>query len=598
MTNKILVIFIAVLSTFQVIASDKIIEQFNSTNLFYTSAYPSGNISLSIDPNNKTEGANGLKINYTIPVSGYTEILRSYGSNTLDLSFQPIGLSFYLKGNSNQKGSIKVMLYEDNNMNGNPFESDDEIWECSLGSILNNPNWTQQLVNYTSFTKSGGGVGTLNLNRIYSWRLVFENPTSSSITENVWIDDLRQITSYDITTNNGALLNGSFIQLWNTNGCACGQWTQSQWEDQMQSMKDVCMDKLIIQYSIYKDNAWYSPSNASFVNYTNPTLSYMFSAAQKVGINLYLGLYFDETWNSTDKSLSTTYSDLLVNHKKTIDELYNLYGNQSNFEGWYIPQEINDLEWQTNSNRDLLANWLQQTASYAKTKDVSKKVIIAPYFGPNQPADILQNWYEQLLTIATNIDIVSPQDGVGTSTKDIDVDIPLYFNAIKNAVHGKNKSFWATAESFTQTHGWPIDNSNFAALPTSILNLSQQLSEEKQFATNLIQFEWGYMQPGLNASTQKLYDDYKLYSNCITTSIDEDLKTLKSKLLIFNRNNEALQIKALKEQHVSLLGSNGSLIFEGFLKIGEEYDFNNIRGLVLIRNESDELSEVHKIILP
>ena len=109
------------------------------------------------------------------------------------------------------------------------FESDDEIWECSLGSILNNPNWTQQLVNYTSFTKSGGGVGTLNLNRIYAWRLVFENSTSSSITETVWIDDLRQITSYDITTNNGALLNGSFIQLWNTNGCACGQWTQSQW---------------------------------------------------------------------------------------------------------------------------------------------------------------------------------------------------------------------------------------------------------------------------------------------------------------------------------------------------------------------------------
>jgi hypothetical protein len=69
-------------------------------------------------------------------------------------------------------------------------------------------------------------------------------------------------------------------------------------------------------------------------------------------------------------------------------------------------------------------------------------------------------------------------------------------------------------------------------------------------------------------------------------------------LLLFNKNDEALQIKALKEQHVSLYNSNGSLIFEGFLKIGEEYDFSNIKGLVLIRNESDELSELHKIILP
>ena len=61
--------------------------------------------------------------------------------------------------------------------------------------------------------------------------------------------------------------------------------------------------------------------------------------------------------------------------------MYNLYGNQSNFEGWYIPQEINDLEWQTSTKRDLLANWLQQTASYAKTKDVSYEQFVKEMYG-------------------------------------------------------------------------------------------------------------------------------------------------------------------------------------------------------------------------
>lgn len=397
-----------VLLHLNVFASQKQIENFKTLTQFYTSAFPSGNINLSVDNVIFTEGNSSLVCSYNLAAQpgSFVEIFRSYASNTQDFSFQPQSFEFQIKGQENQNGNIKFMLYEDNNMNGSPFDSDDEIWSFNAGSILNVNTWQSVNCNVNQFVRiAGTGDNKLTFNRINAWRIVIENNNSNAQTGKIWIDNLNFNSNYQSSQISNANISGSFIQIWNSDGCKCGQWSQNEWEIQMQKMKEVCMDKLVIQYGFYHDNAWYSPSSATFKTYQNNTLNNILSAANNKNIDIYIGLYFDETWNTADKSINATYANLLTKHQTVIDETYQLFKSNPFFKGWYIPQEINDLEWKSVNNRNLLANWLQSISIYAKAKDANKKIMIAPYFGPNQPADVLETWYNQLLLIAKDIDM-------------------------------------------------------------------------------------------------------------------------------------------------------------------------------------------------
>jgi hypothetical protein len=499
---------------------------------------------LSLNTLAYTEGISSVNASYTLSDNGSLELFRSYSSHTLDLSFAPLKLSMQVKGQGASGQVFKFMLYEDQNMDGNPFESGDEIYEFTSTTLLENSSWQLLEMPYADFTKVGGGLGTLDLNRIGAWRIVVINQSGNTVSSSFDVDALIQITTYIKPPTTATVLQGSFIQLWNDTGCTCGQWTKSDWENEFQKMKEACLEKVIIQYGFYDNNAWYQPSSLSYATYSNPTLNRIVAAAEAKGIKLYFGLFFDEGWNSSDKSSAATYSGLLAKHKQVSDELWMLFGSSPSFEGWYIPQEINDLEWQSDANRNLLANWLKDVSDDLKTKSQSKKVLVAPFFGPNRPADDLENWWNQVLTVATNIDEVAPQDGVGTTSKVVDVDVPLYFSAIKNACDAKGIQFAATVESFHQTDGYPINTNSFAALPADIATFKDQLSEAAVHTNTLYQFEWNYMQ----TNSYALYNDYKNFSanHCTVSSVDAGEK------------------KGQKKVYPSLCSSGETLTLEGF----------------------------------
>ena len=583
-----------------VFASQKQIENFKTLTQFYTSAFPSGNINLSVDNVIFTEGNSSLVCSYNLAAQpgSFVEIFRSYASNTQDFSFQPQSFEFQIKGQANQNGNIKFMLYEDNNMNGSPFDSDDEIWSFNAGSILNVNAWQSVNCNVNQFVRiAGTGDNKLTFNRINAWRIVIENNNSNAQTGKIWIDNLNFNSNYQSSQISNANISGSFIQIWNSDGCKCGQWSQNEWEIQMQKMKEVCMDKLVIQYGFYHDNAWYSPSSATFKTYQNNTLNNILSAANNKNIDIYIGLYFDETWNTADKSINATYANLLTKHQTVIDETYQLFKSNPYFKGWYIPQEINDLEWKSVNNRNLLANWLQSISIYAKAKDANKKIMIAPYFGPNQPADVLETWYNQLLLIAKDIDIVAPQDGVGTTTKDIDTDIPLYFNAIKNACNTNQVEFWATIESFQQTTGWPIDNGSFTAIPADINRIKKQVNEVSQFSNSLLQFEWGYLQPNLNVATTKLYNDYLALQNCSVTSLANDYIDIRMPEI--SQNGNMIHISTQDDFVMEIFNIQGKKMEE--IKL-EKNLYNQIlnnynSGIYILRLNNNVKSYTYKVLV-
>jgi hypothetical protein len=436
----------------------------------------------------------GLCITYHFDrgFNSHFTIIHNYDIAPQDYSFMPNKLTLTLKG-GNKADQIRFRLWEDINMN-RKFDSTDEVFASkpySLGDTV----WQTLQFPINSFKKvTGAGNNKLDLNRIRAWDIEVESQNDEVHSGEIYLNDLRFYSNYKPKTTKKASLTGTFITLNIADSSKNGFWTQQQWNNQLRKMKDMNFSKIIIQYSVHQNRAWYSPSKLSFVKYNETTLNKIFVAAETIGIKVYLGLSFSETWYKSDKASAITYNDLLLKNKDNIDELYNLFGSNAAFGGWYIPQEINDYDWQTETKKILLFTWIQQVAEYAHKKDASKPVIIAPYFNLWQPADVIEAWYNELLDIAKDIDWIYPQDGIGTSLKDVHIDIPHYGSHIKAACEKHGKKFGVTVESFRQLTGWPIDNGIFSAISTDIKQINEQIQEAYQLNPNdIILFEWDYL---------------------------------------------------------------------------------------------------------
>ena len=589
MEAKFYIFLFAMLSLLNLNGQSNItIEHFDNSSIFYT-AFNSGNG--SVTTSNQVSNDNSfMKVNYqffTGNGSAFTTF-RNYGDVQQDFSFQTASFSIQHKGGNNSN-ELSIRLWEDINGNG-LFDDSDEVYE-SPTITTGNSDWTITSHNISSFVKIvGNGNSEIDLNRIRAWDIKISNTTDISNSGTLYLDNFELTTQYTSPAIGTNQINGSFIQLWNTAGCKCGTWSQEKWDQELQKMKDINMSSLIIQYSVYHNHSWYSPTNVTGVIYQEPTLNKIIQAAEKVDIKVQFGLYFDEAWISSNKSSQYTYSSILQKHKTVIDDLWNLFGNSPSFGGWYIPQELNDLEWQSINEQTLLFNWIKDVTDYAKTKSIEQPTMIAPFFNLWQPADKIEEWYNSLFSIANNLDRVYPQDGVGITLKNPSYHIPLYYNAIRNACVNHGVDFGSTIETFQQINGWPINSNPFEATSADIDRIKTQLwTIDELSPTEIIQFSWSYMQPGLSMSSSHLYETYSTYINEVITS-EQTLNT-SSSYIYPNPTNDKLNISTSnKDFKIAIFDSNGSLIFEGINS--KNLDVSQYeKGLYILELKSNETIE-------
>jgi len=494
-------------------AADKSIDNFDKTPSYLYIAGYGGTASGTLDNSDFLEGTGSLRVNYTLNNgAGYfAEIIANYGASTQDWSFMAYGISITVKGQAGLNDTFRLMIYEDNDMDGTFEETGEEVWNYVNTTVLNNSNWVTLIIPWTSFVKfSGTGNDIIDLNRIGKWRIRIDS-SGTAHSGTVRIDDFRRLTTFNQPINN-AILTGAFYQIWNGAGCNCGNWTQDEWNNALQRMKDVCMDTIYVQYSVWEDNAWYNASpSISWITYRNPTIDRIFNAAALKGMKVVLGLYFSESWNTANKSDPATYSALLAREQQIIDDLWSQYGSNPAFYGWYIPQEFDDYNFNSDPAKTLVANYFRDVANYCKSKSAAKPVMISSFFGtagtmysgPNKPADFELAWWNDFLSIATNIDMVIPQDGVGAGKNDGDTDVPQYYQAINTACSNYGRIFGANVESYK------MQGANL--VPADIDTFKKQLWVAGTLTNLIITWEWANMDPTLGVAQAQLYNDYRTY---------------------------------------------------------------------------------------
>ena len=323
--------------------ADKVLEPFADTAHLYIGGHggsATGLIDSSIyaEGGSNVEGGSSLKVEYSINAGkgNFAEVLRNYGTQTIDLSFAPASLSLQVRGTPGSQELFRLMLFEDLDLDGNFEEAGEEIWSYDDATVLSTGTWTELNAPYSAFTRlAGSGNNRLDLHRIGKWRVRLDNTTESAVTGTLYLDDLRQLTTQTPPEALG-LLSGSWVQLWNSEGCACGEWSEAEWEAELELLASLCQDTIYVHYSIYQNGpnpiAWY-PSTLPWVTENHPTLDRLFAAAETVGVDVVLGLYFNEDWNWVDKSDPDSYNQLLLEQQAVIDELWNRYGDNPAFAG-------------------------------------------------------------------------------------------------------------------------------------------------------------------------------------------------------------------------------------------------------------------------
>lgn len=570
-----------------------VLDNFSKHTDFYT-AFNVGSGSLT--PNtNAWEFQNGtgslqLDYNFNAGSGSFFSAIKNYGTQTVDWSYQLLGFYLNIKGgNENTQGKLRI--WEDHNKDG-IFNGTDEVYS-SLPFSINSSTFEEKQILAMGFTKvTGVGNDKVDWSRVRAFDIAIENSSSSSNSGAIQIDQLKLVNTYTPLASGTKTISGSFIQLWNSVGCNCGQFSLPQWKTELQKMKDACMNSIFIQYGIYDHISWYSPSSQSQVTTSYNTLNLLFQAAEEVGVKLHLGLYFDESWNSANKSSSSTYSAIYTKHQSTIDELWSLFGNSSSFGGWYIPQEINDLEWQGSTEKNLLFSFINDVTNYAKSKDNSKPIAIAPFFNLWLTSDELASWYDELFTKATSLDQVYIQDGVGITLKDPDFHIPLYFSKLKPIFDQHAVELNMTLESFQQLTGWPLDEGNFSAEPASWDRLKKQLwAAEKQGINDVIQFSWQYMQPGNSAKSDSLYKNYRGYScNPTSTEMSDGIK------INAHPNPAKSTIYFNEAQEVTLMSLDGTVMRS--CRRCSQMNINDMSsGIYLIKSKNRKTLSYDKILI-
>lgn len=438
---------------------------------------------------------------------------QRWGDYRVDLSFHPLGLSIWVKGNRNNKDAVfRFIIMEDEKQfnETTPHDYSRERWSYYAfedKEVLSKDGWTRLIMPYDAFKLYKRGKGTqsdkLLMNRNEGFRIEIENKAGGAWNGECQIDELKQLTSYELKGGTPTF-SSVFIQL---NKDA---YENEDWDQQFQDSRAVGIDTWIIQYSEQftgSDDAtnvsFYKNTNLPWVQVKCDIIDKMFEAAERNGMKLILGLYPGD-YSKTNLRDPKKYNINTTRNKRLFDEVYEQFGNHPCLVGWYITEEFHDgsypVGWQQEPELAMLAKYLEGVASYIKSKS-DKPVAIAPALWRGLPADLCGKWFESLFKRTPSIDNLYLQDIGGRCLVDFDVDLPNWYAEIKKACDATNVKFGVDIESFKSC--W-CPNVDYKAKDWS--ELKDQLMVAGLFTKYITNFSWATFKKGTNN-----YDGYKAY---------------------------------------------------------------------------------------
>ncbi|STX29240.1 Uncharacterised protein [Legionella beliardensis] len=298
-------------------------------------------------------------------------------------------------------------------------------------------------------------------------------------------------------------VNTSFLQLYNDQK----DRPSAVWESLFKEAHNLGINHIIIQWSSYDESAFYPVINQPF----NSLLFTVIKAAQKEHLTITMGLNYNrQFWQAlsgSDAELNAYLEQHYQQQQTTMPYLMNLINTAdpegNTVAGWYIAEEIDDLNWQNDKRRNLLKNYLSQLTQLLKSQRPNWPISLSTYatgqVDPKQVAAL----YKFLFT-NTTIDNFLFQDSIGTQNLTLST-LEDYLKIITAAHEGSDKQFAVIVELFIEDSKQNV----FLSAPPDLV-LPQLKIANKYSTTNPVVFSFfPYVLPSETMDNAALYNFWR-----------------------------------------------------------------------------------------
>ena len=265
-------------------------------------------------------------------------------------------------------------------------------------------------------------------------------------------------------------------------------WTTSQWKTLFSRFKALGLRQLIIQWSAYNDEKSFPFKSQEPTPFAE--LETIFKLADEFNISILAGLNYDSAyWRRIGQERHTVNNYLEALREKNVQlahTLANSFRRHPSFSGWYITEEIDDVNWNSAAQRENLIGYLQPLTSQLRLITPNKTIAISGFSNAAlKPVALTELWREILAK--TSIDTVLFQDGIGANKLTL-TQLPDYLNAVYSAAKSNQKHFKVVIEVFKQTAGFPLDKKEFKAAAAPLERVLKQMQIASAYSPALLAF--------------------------------------------------------------------------------------------------------------
>ncbi len=299
-------------------------------------------------------------------------------------------------------------------------------------------------------------------------------------------------------------VTGTFVQL----NRASANLSVEQWAAALDRMSSAGIRTIIVQWSAEGSISYFRTDLPFTEQY--PALEHLFAAAKGKDFQIVLGLQNDPGYwkqiGARDRVLRDYFMTRVGQNIAVQKALLKKFGSDPDFTGYYIPDELDDLNWRAPDRRAIARQYLSTLASELRAADADRPTAISAFFRGRTAPDLFAANLAGLFDTPHHLDIVMVQDGVGVGDPPQEY-VSIYFKELRQSWPKSAPALWGVIEAFEQTSK---SDEPFAARPAPAGRLRDQIKTAEPFFDRLILFTFlDYADSSSGAGAQPLFEVLK-----------------------------------------------------------------------------------------
>ena len=221
----------------------------------------------------------------------------------------------------------------------------------------------------------------------------------------------------------------------------------SDWKKMFASFRALGIGEIVLQWTATNKAPYFKP----YQRVKMPLAPAEFlDIAHQNHLGVKIGLLHDpEFWVRIEErpsSLNVYFTRVTEDSLRLAEELFPEIASHPAFAGWYLPQEIDDVNWKDRKKRKVLCHFMKDITSRLKIIAPRASISISTFSnGKLSPGGFASMWDE--LLSSSRLDTVYFQDGIGTKKLDF-YSVPIYFKSLKVVTEKHGVSFIPIVEFF------------------------------------------------------------------------------------------------------------------------------------------------------